>query len=138
MKETDEIEMQVDVEEELLSSENKENILHGIRKMSRKDLEELVLSKIVEAIIKHSEVGKFRTKIFEMQMYKEKLQNRVTHLLKQVYVVIFYFFRGNVRLPCIQFESSHVATLFSASLRLTLSFTNEPYLSSSSFCSLFR
>ncbi|OXA62775.1 activating transcription factor 7-interacting protein 1 [Folsomia candida] len=84
MKETDEIEMQVDVEEELLSSENKENILHGIRKMSRKDLEELVLSKIVEAIIKHSEVGKFRTKIFEMQMYKEKLQNRVTHLLKQV------------------------------------------------------
>jgi hypothetical protein len=80
-KDDDEAMMDVD---DLLSMENKENLVQGMKRMSRKELEDLVLVKMVEALIKHSEAGKFRTKMLEMQISKDKMQQRVTHLQKQV------------------------------------------------------
>lgn len=78
------MEIDQNVEEELLCSEEKQAMMHQVRRMSRKDLEDLVLTKTVEAISKHSEVGKYRTKILEFELHKEKLQNKVVQLLTQV------------------------------------------------------
>lgn len=67
-----------------LTAENKENILNTIHRLSRKELEDLVLTKLVEAVVKHSEAGKFRNRMLEMQIQKDKMQQRVAHLQKQV------------------------------------------------------
>lgn len=74
----------MEVAEELLGEDNKENIRQVLKAMSRKELEDTTLVQIVEALTKHSEAGKFRSKVIELQLHKDKLQQRITLLQKQV------------------------------------------------------
>ncbi|ODN00821.1 Activating transcription factor 7-interacting protein 1 [Orchesella cincta] len=55
-----------------------------IRKMSRQDLEDLVLAKIVEAVVSHTEVGHLRSKVLELQMQKDKMASKLGIMMKQV------------------------------------------------------
>lgn len=74
----------MEVAEELLSEDNKENIRQVLQTMTRKELEDTILVQVVEALSKHSEAGKYRSKIIELQLHKDKLQQRITLLQKQV------------------------------------------------------
>lgn len=80
--------MDVD-ENELLNSEDKENISKTLKRLSRKELEELVLVKVVEAVVKHSQAGKLRTKVLQMQTQKDKMFQMVGSLQKQVKIMFF-------------------------------------------------
>lgn len=67
-----------------ISSSEKENILNVVHLLSRKELEELILAKIVEVLLKETEAGKCRRQVADLQKQKDKLQEQISHLCKEV------------------------------------------------------
>jgi len=73
----------------VVSAEDKENLAKKIKLMGRRELEAIVLLKVVQAIHQHTEAGKMKTKIWELQAQKDKMYHRVGHLQKQVNLTFF-------------------------------------------------
>lgn len=74
----------MEVDENGLVTSEEESAGKVIRKMARQDLEDLVLAKIVEAIVAHTEVGQLRAKVLELQMQKDKMASKMGIMMKQV------------------------------------------------------
>lgn len=81
---TDNGETAPDVPAKLDIEMEKETAVEIVSKMSRCDLEDLVLAKIVEAIVAHTEVGHLRAKVLELQLQKDKLAAKMMVMQKQV------------------------------------------------------
>ncbi|CAL8099581.1 unnamed protein product [Orchesella dallaii] len=78
-KEENELEMETD-EKGAVSG----TVAKVIRRMSRQDLEDLVVAKIVEAVVAHTEVGHLRSRVLDLQMQKDKMASKFGVMLKQV------------------------------------------------------
>jgi hypothetical protein len=133
-----------DPAEVVISSEDKENMKKRLKQMTRKELEDLVLVKVVEAVVQHSEAGKLRTKVLDLQTHKDKMFQRVGHLQKQVrlcvskledfgslslnatvFCDIFWIrFRGNLRdVACsMSYDEDDYSTVYLIGLRNESSF----------------
>lgn len=71
-------------ENEDMTKEEIVSIGKMVKKMSRIDLEKLVLSKCVHAVVVNSELGKLREKVLQMQQNKKEVDEKMKMLAKQV------------------------------------------------------
>lgn len=82
----------MEVDENGITKEQKESVGKIIRTMKRQDLEDLVLAKIVEGIVAHTEVGQLRAKVLEIQQQKDKMASKMGIMMKQVCGILFISF----------------------------------------------
>lgn len=67
-----------------------------VKRMTRAELEDFVMAKIVQILLYETEEGKFKRKIMELENHKEMLKSRVDTLNKQVSCISYYFVANTV------------------------------------------